>query len=132
MAGSKKHVPARTLSNAVLVPWACISPTAVFPLEKGSRAGVVVDRAGRPQLFIFDTFALLDVLSHIDEALVDRLSPEDYHSKKANPAGWLVDVIEAKLPVRPEYIQSLRDAIDEANKKGWVPFEKIERDLELI
>jgi len=126
----KKLLPAK-ISDAKLVSWERVSPKSVFPLERGSRAGVVVDRKGKPQLFIFDTSALLDVLSRIDEALVDRLRSDEYHSKQVNPAGWLIDEIEAKLPLKPEYIQSLKDAIDEANKKGWVPFEKIERELDL-
>ena len=127
----KKLLPTK-LSDVKLVSWEKVSPKSVFPLEKGSHAGVVLDRKGAPQLFIFDTFALLDVLSRIDEALVDRVSHEEYHSKSANPAGWLIDEIESKLPLSDEYIQSLKDAIDEANKKGWVPFEKIERELNLV
>lgn len=127
----KKLLPIK-ISDAKLVSWERLSPKSVFPLERGSRAGVVVDREDNPQLFIFDTSALLDVLSRIDEALVDRLSPREYHSKAVNPAGWLIDEIEEKLPLKPEYIQSLKDAIDEAKKKGWVPFKKIERELELV
>ena len=128
---AKKKLLSVKVSDARLVPWKHLSATSVFPLERGSRAGIVVDREGRPQLFIFDTAALLDVLSRIDEALVDRLPPREYHSKEVNPAGWLIDELEEKLPLNPEYIKSLKDAIDEANKKGWVPFEKIERELKL-
>ena len=107
----KKLLPTK-LSDVKLVSWEKVSPKSVFPLEKGSRAGVVLDRKGAPQLFIFDTFALLDVLSRIDEALVDRISHEEYHSKSVNPAGWLIDDIESKLPLSDEYIQSLKDAIE--------------------
>jgi len=118
------------LKNAKLVPWNKIVPLSVFKLKKGSRAGVVLDRNGTPQLFIFDTFALIDVLSEIDEKLVDRLPIPDYHSKSVNPAGWLIDELESRLPLDPKYIKSLKDAIDEANKKGWVPFSKIQKELE--
>ena len=128
----KKKLSPVKVPDAKLISWERISPKSVFPLERGSRAGIVVDREGKPQLFIFDTSALLDVLSQIDEALVDRLSPREYHSKKINPSGWLIDTIEENLPLKPEYIQSLKDAIDEANEKGWVPFEKIERELKLM
>ena len=127
----KKLLPAK-LSNAKLIPWEQVAPKSIFPLERGSRAGVVVDKNGAPQMFIFDTFALLDVLSEIDEQLVDKLSSAEYHSKKINPAGWLIDKIEAKLPLDTKYIQSLRDSIAEAKKSGWVPFEKIERELNLV
>lgn len=126
-----KLLPAK-LSDAKLIPWGRITPKTVFPLEKGSRAGVVLDRQGAPRLFIFDTPALLDVLSEIDEKLVDRLPSAEYHSKDVNPAGWLIDTIEEKLPVSKDYVDSLKSAIDEAKKKGWIPFEKIERELELL
>lgn len=126
-----KLLPAK-LSNAKLISWDRVAPKSVFPLGRGSRAGVVVDKNGAPQLFVFDTFALLDVLSEIDERLVDKLSSAEYHSKAVNPAGWLIDKIETKLPLDTEYIQSLKDAIAEAKKNGWVPFEKIERELNLV
>ena len=115
-----------------LSAWTKFAPKSVFPLSKGSRAGVVVDREGTPRLFVFDTFALLDVLSEIDEKLVDKLSDEAYASKETNPAGWLIGKIESKLPLNREYIQSLKSAIAEAERKGWIPFEKIERELNLV
>jgi hypothetical protein len=100
-------------------------------LARGSRSGVVLDRAGVPRVFVFDTAALLDVLSAIDERLVDKLPDEAYHGKGSNPAGWLIDELESKLPLSAEYIQSLKDALAEAKSKGWVPFEAVERALEL-
>ena len=115
-----------------LSAWTKFAPKSVFPLMKGSRAGVMVDNEGKPQLFIFDTFALLDVLSEIDNKLLDLLSDEAYVSKETNPAHWLIGEIEDKLPLSDEYIQSLEDAITEAEHKGWIPFEKIERELELV
>jgi hypothetical protein len=90
-----------------------------------------VDKNGSPQIFVFDTFALLDILSKVDEELVDRLSTEEYHDKSVNPAGWLIDKIEAKLPLNPDFILSLKKSIDEAKKKGCVPLEKIEQELGL-
>ena len=131
MSKRKNLVPAK-LEDAKLVPWNKVAPLSVFQLSKGSRAGVILDKGGAPQLFIFDTSALLDILSAIDEALVDRLSHEDYHSRHVNPAGWLIDEIELRLPLNPKYIKSLKDAIDEAERKGWVPFAKIQADLGLI
>src|SRR3989344_2085883 len=99
-----------------LSAWTKFAPKSVFPLSKGSRAGVVVDREGTPRLFVFDTFALLDVLSEIDEKLVDKLSDEAYASKETNPAGWLIGKIESKFPLNREYIQSLKSAIAEAER----------------
>ena len=82
-------------------------------------------------LFIFDSFALLDVLSKIDEELVDRLSAEEYHDKSVNPAGWLIDEIESKLPLNPKFVLSLKKSIAEAKKNGFIPFEKVKRELGL-
>lgn len=90
-----------------------------------------MDKGGIPRLFVFDTSALLDLLSAIDERLVDRLADAEYHSKAANPAGWLIDEIEATLPVSHEYVQSLKEAIAEAKRKGWIPLETIEHALNL-
>jgi len=126
----KKLLPAK-LSDARLIAWDRLAPKSVFPLEKSSRAGVVLDRDGAPQLFIFDTFALLDVLSKIDESLVDRLTSEEYHSKSVNPAGWLIDEIESRLPVNPKYANALLKGIEEAKQKGFIPFEKIKAEFGL-
>ncbi|MBI3335790.1 MAG: hypothetical protein HY001_04830 [Candidatus Portnoybacteria bacterium] len=127
---NKKILPIKP-SDGKLVSWNRIFPKSVFQLEKGSHAGIVADREGHPHLFVFNTAALLDVLSKIDEKLVDRLSSEEYHSKAVNPAGWLIDEIESKLPLSDEYIKSLNDALEEARNKGWIPFQKIERELQL-
>lgn len=130
MAKSKSLKLAK-LKKAKLVSWSKVIPLSVLKLSDRSRAGVVLDRKGVPQLFLFDTYAFLDVLSAIDEALIDRLPSQDYHSKSINPAGWLIDEIESQLPLNPQYIESLKDAIDEADKKGWIPFSKIQADLDL-
>lgn len=125
-----KLVPAK-LKSAKLIPLNKMVPSSVFKLGKGSKAAVVIDKNGAPQVFIFDTFALLDMLSKIDESLVDRLSTQEYHNKSVNPAGWLIDKIESKLPLNPNFILSLKKAIAEAKKKGWIPFEKIQQELGL-
>ncbi len=124
MARKKKNLPAHRVDSK-MIQWKKWVPRSVFPLEKGSKAGIVADRNGTPRWFIFDTFALLDVLSRIDEGLVDRLSNEDYHSKKANPAGWLIDEIESKLPLSDSFVQSL----DEAEKHGWISAEEMKKRL---
>ena len=128
---NRKHgLVIKKLEGAKLVSWAK-SALAKFKLSKGSRAGIITDKDGVPQLFVFDTPAFLDVLSTIDESLVDSLSDNEYNSKLKNPAGWLIDEIEAKLPLNPKFVQSLKDAIEEAQKKGWVPFTKIQNSLGL-
>jgi hypothetical protein len=130
MNNKRPAVIVREIKDTKLVSWAK-SILAKFKLHKDSRAGIIVDKNGIPQLFIFDTPAFLDVLGTVDEALVDRLSDEEYHSKTANPAGWLIDEIEAKLPPNPQFVQSLKDALEEARRKGWVSFSKIQKSLGL-
>lgn len=110
-----------------LVPFSKIAPKAVFKLNKNSKAAVVVDKNGLPKLFVFDTYAFWDVLCQIDEALVDRLSDDEYNDKSVNPAGWLIDKIESKLPLRPEFVESLKKSIREAGEKGYIPFEEVLR-----
>ena len=126
---NKKKTKLAKVSDAKLVSWQNIAPKSVFPLGKGSQAGVMLDRAGAPRYFIFNTEALLDVLSEIDESLSYRLSSEEYYSKTANPAGWLIDRLETHMPLSAKYVQSLKSAIGEAQKKGWIPFRKIETEL---
>ena len=114
-----------------LLSWNKFKPLSVFKLGKRSKAAVVLDNARRPQFFLFNTAAFLDMLSEIDEALVDKLSSEEYNSKSVNPAGWIIDEIESKLPLNPEFVASLKEAIKEANKKGWIPLSRLEIDLGL-
>ena len=125
-----KNLPAK-LINGKLVPFSKLAPASVFKLGKGSKAAVFVDKKGVPKLFAFDTFAFLDVLSGIDNILLDRLSDEEYHDKKFNPAGWLIDKIESKLPLNPKFIASLKKSIKEAEEKGYIPFEDVLKRLHL-
>lgn len=124
-----KNIPAKRKS-AKLIPLRKIVPASIFKLGRKSKAAVIVDRKGVPQVFLFDSFALLDLLSKIDEGLVDRLSSEAYHDPSVNLAGWLIDAIEAKLPVHPDFVHSLQKAIAEAKRKGWIPFEDIKQELD--
>jgi len=126
---AKDNLTKTKQTGAKLVSWKRIIDASVVPISKKSHATIVVDRNNIPLLFVFDTFAFLDVLSRIDEELVDRLSSRDYHSKDVNPAGWLIDEIEGKLPLKKEYVDSLKKAIKEAKDKGWIPFEKIEQNV---
>jgi hypothetical protein len=85
--------------------------------DKDSQAEVVVDDEGTPQTFVFNTWGLLDVLSTIDNAFEKKLDAKEYHSKTANPAGWLIDEIESKLPLSKDYkkkLKSIEDDIENA------------------
>lgn len=110
------------LRGAKFVRWNGIVPRSVVPMDKHSRAAIVVNDANVPQAFVFDTSAFLDLLLTIDSNLLDHLSHEEYASKTANPTGYLIDKIEGLLPVRPSSTRSLKLFIDEAKKQGWVSF----------
>lgn len=125
----KKKLQSTRQSDAKLVSWKSLIGASVVPISKKSRAAIAVDQKGVPLLFVLDTLAFLDLLSKIDEELADRLSSKDYHSKNVNPAGWLIDEIETKLPLNKSYVKSLKKAIDEARVKGWIPFDKITQDV---
>ena len=89
------------------------------------------DKSGAPKGFVFDTFAFLDILSDIDNKLLDKLSDEEYHDKAFNPAGWLIDKIEAKLPLNPKFIAKIKKSIEEGRKKGFIPFADVIKKLRL-
>ena len=89
------------------------------------RAAVVIDKAGSPRYFVFDTYSLWDVLCAADEKLEARLPAREYVLR--NPVGWLIDAIEARLPLNPKLIARLKKGIEEANRLGIVPFERIKQ-----
>ena len=89
------------------------------------KAAVVIDTAGSPQYFVFDTYSLWDVLCAADEKLEARLPAREYVLR--NPVGWLIDAIEAHLPLNPKLIARLKKGIEEANRLGIVPFERIKQ-----
>lgn len=125
-----KFVPEQ-LKTAKLLAWKKLKFLNVVKLQRRSKAAVVVDKTGKPKLFLMDTSAFLDLLSTIDEPLLEKLSSEEYNSKSVNPAGWLIDEIEAKLPLKSKFISSLEKALEESNKKGWIPFSELQIKLGL-
>ena len=127
----KMNPPLVKPKNLKLIPGNKFKSLNVFKLSKRAKAAVVLDEEGRPHFFLFDTVAFLDIFSQIDEALVDKLPIEEYHSKTINPAGYLIDELESRLPLNPKFVASLKAAIEEADKKGWIPFSKIQTDLGL-
>ncbi|MFH1713410.1 MAG: hypothetical protein ABH896_04505 [Candidatus Jacksonbacteria bacterium] len=109
-----KKVPSKF--GAKVESWNNFVPKFLFKLKKGSQAGVVLDKNNSPRFFIFDVFAFLDVLSKIDDSLIDKLSDEEYVDKSVNPAWWLIGEIEERLPLGPEYVAELKKEVAEAKK----------------
>lgn len=98
-------------------------------ISKDFKAGVVVDKSGSPRYFIFDTSSLWDLLCTADTKFEENVSAKEYVFH--NPLGWLIDAIEARLPINPELALRLKKGIEEAKKLGLVPFEKIKHELGL-
>ena len=96
---------------------------------KDFKAAVVVDHAGSPRYFVFDTYSLWDVLCAADERLEARLPAREYVLR--NPVGWLIDAIEAHLPLNPKLVARLKKGVVEAGRTGVVPFERVMRAVGL-
>jgi len=92
---------------------------------KDFKAAVVIDQAGSPRYFVFDTYSLWDILCAADEKLEARLPTREYVLR--NPIGWLIDAIEAHLPLNPKLIARLKKGVEEAHRVGVVPFERIKQ-----
>lgn len=100
---------------------------AGFAHPKRFKAAVVVDKAGTPRYFVFDTYSLWDLLCAADEKLERRLPAREYVFH--NPVGWLIDAIEAHLPLNPALVARLKKGVEEANRTGVVPFERVKQVL---
>ena len=98
-----------------------------FPKE--SKATVVVDTEGSPRYFSFDTQSLWDVLCAIDTVFEEQVPDAEYVLR--NPVGWLIDAIEARLPVSPKIVAKLKKGLEEATRLGTVPFETVKQHLGL-
>ena len=107
---------------------ASVKASLAFP--KAFKAGVVVDKDGSPRYFVFDSRSLWDVLCAVDTTLEAQVSDEAY--VRHNPIGWLIDAIEAHLPLNPKVVAKLKRGLDEARRLGVVPLEKIKRQLGLV
>lgn len=128
-------LPAKLQQLKQFKSWDKFVPKSLLKLEKGSQGGVVLNKDGSPKFFLFDVFAFLDILSEIDERLVDKLSDEEYVDKSVNPCWWLIGEIEEKLPLSPEYIEKLRKEVLEAKRDvaaGRVhTLEEVAKELDL-
>jgi len=96
---------------------------------KGFKAAVVAGKNGVPKYFVFDTYSLWDLLCTFDAKFEETASTKEYVFH--NPVGWLIDAIEEHLPINPKLALRLKKGIEEAQKLGLVPFEKIKHKLGL-
>ena len=96
---------------------------------KDFKAAVMMDKNNVPRYFVFDVYSLWNLLCAFDERFEESVPTRVY--VRANPFGWLVDAIEAFLPLNPILAAKLKKGISQAEKRGFVPFEEILRKLGL-
>ena len=98
-----------------------------FPKE--FTAAVLTDKKGSPIGFVFDTYSFWDLLCVVDERFEKTASNEEYFNN--NPVGWLIDAIEAHLPLNPKLTAKLKKNIEEAKTSGLIPLSEIKHKLGL-
>lgn len=105
-----------------LVPFSKFSQATPF-----SGASVIVDQKNIPLGFVFGRDAFISLCTVIDDEFEKRVK----NPKKAfnNPAGKLIDLIEEKLPVNPNFAKALKSSIAGARKTRWIPMEEITRSI---
>lgn len=88
---------------------------------------IVVNKEGIPVGFVFGRDTFISFLEHIDEQFEDNVKD----SKKAfhNPAGKLIDYIEEKLPIKPDFIKDLKMSVKNTKKTDLVSIDEIARVL---
>lgn len=92
-----------------------------------SNVSIVADKNNVPLGFVFGRDSFISLLERIDEQFEKKAKyPKDAYN---NLAGKLIDLIEQKLPINPEFIHELRESITAAQKRGWVSFSKIIKSL---
>lgn len=92
-----------------------------------SNTSVVIDKGGVPLGFVFGRDAFISLCTMLDDEFEKRVSDP----KKAydNPAGKLIDLIEERLPVNPNFTKDLKLSIKNTKKSGWISIEQITRTL---
>lgn len=99
-----------------------------FP--KDFKAAVVTDKKGSPRYFVFDTYSFWDLLCASDERFEETAPAKEYINK--NTVGWLIDAIEAHLPLNPKLAARLKKNIEEARRSGLIPLKEVKLKLGLV
>mgnify|MGYP001567919044 CR=1 FL=1 len=122
----KEPVKVEPLAKVATLPKAV---KASLASPNAFKAAVVTGKTGAPRYFVFDTPSLWDLLCVIDAKFEETASTEEYVLR--NPVGWLIDAIEAHLPLQPTLVAKLKRGLDEAVTRGTVSFEQVKRNLGL-
>jgi len=88
-----------------------------------AKTSIIMDKNNNPVGFLFGRDAFISFLEHIDEEFETRVTdPKKYFD---NPAGKLIDAIEAKLPLNPTFINDLKLTINSTDKSKYIPIDDI-------
>lgn len=88
-----------------------------------SNTSVVVDKNGIPLGFVFGRDSFISFLESIDAQFEEKVKDP----KKAfdNPAGKLIDMIEEKLTINPDFAKELKKILKNRKKTDWIPIEEV-------
>lgn len=109
-----------------LIPFASFSKKAK-KLQFISDTSIVINERRVPLGFVFGRDAFIAFLEHIDEQFEKKV--DDPKRAFDNPAGRLIDLIEEKLSVNPNFVKKLKKSIATMNKSDWIPFKEVMKSL---
>lgn len=92
-----------------------------------SDTSIIVNDKKVPLGFVFGRDAFISLLEHIDEQFEKKV--DDPKKSFDNPAGRLIDLIEDKLSVSPNFVKALKKSIAETKKSKWIPFDEVVKSL---
>lgn len=109
-----------------IVPFSKFSKRgSTFPFL--SNTSIVTDKEGVPLGFVFGRDSFISLLEKID----DEFEKNAKNPQKAynNLAGKLIDIIEEKLPIKPEFASKLKSSISRSQKQNWIPLKEVIKAL---
>jgi hypothetical protein len=92
-----------------------------------SGSSVIMNEDNIPSGFVFSTDAFISLCTIIDEEFEKNV--KDPAKAFNNPAGKLIDLIEGKLPINPEFAKELKVSIQKTKKKELISLEEISHVL---
>lgn len=90
-------------------------------------ASVVVSDNRIPLGFFFGRDTFISLMTVIDEQFEKTAASK--RNAYDNFAGKIIDLIEEKLPVDPNFVSDLRLSIKQAKENGWVPLSEIRKSI---
>lgn len=109
-----------------LIPFAKFSKKAER-LHLLSNTSIIINEKGTPLGFVFGTDAFVSFLEYMDEEFEKKV--DDPRKAFNNPAGRLIDLIEERLLVNPDFIKELKKSVASIKKSDWIPFDEVLKSL---